>query len=82
VAEQAGCSDASVRAGLAGLTRSLKHPKYGYAQTTWPMTVTVLPGGLASYHMDADLAAIWRTIRQVPDLADRNECAQNTQNGA
>jgi hypothetical protein len=46
------------------------------------MTVTVLPGGLASYHMDQDLAAIWRTIRQAPDLADRNDGAQNTQHGA
>jgi hypothetical protein len=82
VAERAGCSDASVRAGLAGLTRSLKHPKYGYAQTTWPMTVTVLPGGLASYHMDPDLAAIWRTIRPMPNLAGESDGTQNTQHGA
>jgi hypothetical protein len=73
VAQQAGCTDASVRAGLAGLSMRLKNPKYGYAQTTWPMGVTWLPGGFASYHMHPDLAAIWRAIRQVPEVPAPDE---------
>ena len=46
------------------------------------MTVTLLPGGLASYHLDPDLAAIWRTIRPMPNLAGESDGTQNTQPGA
>lgn len=66
VAEQAGISEAAVRGQLAGLTMRLKNPVYGFAQTTWPVTNTWLPGGFASYRMDPELAAIWRAIRQDP----------------
>jgi hypothetical protein len=64
IAGQAGISEAAVRGQLAGLTMCLKNPVYGFAQTTWPVTVTWLPGGFASYRMDPGLAATWRAIRQ------------------
>ena len=67
IAEQAGISVGAVRGQLAGLTMRLKNPAYGFAQTTWPVTVTWLPEGFASYRMDAGLAAIWRAIRQDPE---------------
>ncbi len=41
-------SEAAVRGQLAGLTMCLKNPIYGFAQTTWPVTNTWLPGGFAS----------------------------------
>jgi hypothetical protein len=64
VAEQAGITEAGVRGQLAGLTMRLKNPRYGFAQTSWPVTNTWLPGGFASYRMDPALAATWRAIRQ------------------
>lgn len=66
IAQQAGISEAAVRGQLAGLTMRLKNPVYGFAQTTWPVTNTWLPGGFASYRTDPELAAIWRAIRQDP----------------
>ena len=51
---------------LAGLTMRLKNPTYGFAQTTWPVTITWLPGGFVGYRMDPGLAATWRAIRQDP----------------
>lgn len=65
VAEQAGITEGAVRGQLAGLTMRLKNPVYGFAQITWPVTVT-FSGGPASYRMDPALAAMWRTIRQEP----------------
>jgi hypothetical protein len=46
VAEQAGISEGAVRGQLAGLTMRLKNPAYGFAQTTWPVTITWLPEAL------------------------------------
>lgn len=66
IAEQAGISEAAVRGQLAGLTMRLKNPTYGFAQTTWPVTITWLPGGFVGYRMDPGLAATWRAIRQDP----------------
>jgi hypothetical protein len=63
-AEQAGITEAGVRGQLAGLTMRLKNPRYGFAQTSWPVTNTWLPGGFASYRMYRALAATWRGIRQ------------------
>lgn len=57
VAEQAGITEAGVRGQLAGLTMRLKNPRYGFAQSSWPVTNTWLPGGFASYRMDPALAA-------------------------
>ncbi len=64
VAEQAGITEAGVRDHLAELTMRLKNPRYGFAQTSWPVTNTWLPGGFASYRMDPALAAAWRGIPQ------------------
>jgi hypothetical protein len=66
VAQQAGISEGAVRGQLAGLTMRLKNPAYGFAQTTWPVTITWLPGGFVGYRMDPGLAATWRAIRQDP----------------
>lgn len=63
IALAAGITEASVRGQLASLTMRLKNPRYGFAQNEWPAVVTWLPGGFASYGMEASLAATWRTIR-------------------
>jgi len=66
IAATAGISDGAVRGQLAGLTMRLKNSKYGFAQNTWPVYVTWLAGGVASYAMEPPLAAIWRTVRAGP----------------
>lgn len=38
VAEQATITYEEVRGQLAGLKTRLKNPKYGFAQSTWPVT--------------------------------------------
>lgn len=63
IAEAANISVPSVRGQLAGLTMRLKNPRYGFAQTEWPTTVTWLPGGVASYDLDDGLAELWISIR-------------------
>lgn len=63
IAETAGITAPGVRGQLAGLTMRLRNPAYGFKQQVWPTTVTWLPGGVASYSMDPELAAIWRAIR-------------------
>jgi len=63
IALAAGITEGSVRGQLAGLTMRLKNPRYGFAQNQWPAVVTWLPGGVASYGMNAALAAMWRDIR-------------------
>lgn len=63
IATYAGITLGAVRGQLAGLTMRLKNPAYGYAQTVWPTSVHWLPGGVASYRLDPDLAAVWRGIR-------------------
>lgn len=63
IALAAGITKESVRGQLAGLTMRLKNPRYGFAQNQSPAAVTWLPGGVASYAMDAALAEVWRTIR-------------------
>lgn len=63
VARHAGVTPGSVRGQLAGLTMRLKNPKYGFPQNVWPVEIKWLPGGVASYTMDAKLGALWREIR-------------------
>lgn len=63
IAAHAGITVGAVRGQLAGLTMRLKNPAHGFAQTAWPTTVRWLPGGIASYNLDPELAAIWRGIR-------------------
>jgi len=63
VAAEAGVSPAAVRGQLAGLTMRLRNPANGFAQRAWPVQVTWLPGGVASYTMDPALAALWRALR-------------------
>ena len=60
VAEQATITYEQVREHLAGLTTRLKNPKYGFAQSTWPVGTERLPGGVASYRLPADLVPLWR----------------------
>lgn len=64
VAAEANISVGSVKGQLAGLTMRLKNPKYGFTQTTSPVDVTWLSGGIASYSLPAELAAIWRRIQE------------------
>ena len=63
VVEQASITYGQVRGQLAGLTMRLKNPKYGFAQSTWPVTIEWLPGGVASYRLPADLVPLWRQAR-------------------
>lgn len=42
----------------------LRNPNNGFAQRYWPASVQWLPGGYASYFMEAQLAETWRLIRQ------------------
>lgn len=63
IAATAGITVPGVRGQLAGLTMRLRNPTYAYAQKTWPTTVHWLPGGVASYSMDPQLASLWRLIR-------------------
>ncbi len=63
IAVAANITEAAVRGQLAGLTMRLKNPKSGFEQTQWPTTVEWLPGGFARYHLQPDLAALWRQIR-------------------
>lgn len=69
IASTAGISEASVRGQLAGLTMRLKNPKYGFAQTSSPVDVNWLAGGVASYTMDPQLAAMWRSVNGSEDAA-------------
>ncbi len=69
VVKTAGISVGAVRGQLAGLTMLLKNTtKYGFTQNAWPVTVTWLSGGLASYSMDPVLAKIWRTIQSEGEI--------------
>lgn len=58
VVEQASITYGQVRGQLAGLTMRLKNPKYGFAQSTWPVTIEWLSGGVASYRLPADLVPL------------------------
>ncbi|WP_194890918.1 hypothetical protein [Catenulispora pinisilvae] len=64
VAAHAGITAGAVRGQLAGLTMKLRNPNNGFAQRYWPASVQWLPGGYASYFMEAQLAQTWRLIRQ------------------
>lgn len=63
IIEHSGLSNPQVRGHLAGLTMLLKNNKNGFEQNVWPFRVSWLAGGIAAYHMDADVAALWRGIR-------------------
>jgi hypothetical protein len=52
-----------VKGQLASFTMRLRNPKYGFSQSTWPVDVVWLPGGVASYSMDPELGAMWRQVR-------------------
>lgn len=59
----ADISVGQVKGQLAGLTMRLRNPKYGFAQTEWPVAITWLQGGVASYSMDPILRAMWLQAR-------------------
>lgn len=63
IAQAAQTTEGSVRGQLAGLTMRLRNPKYGFQQTEWPTEVKWLPGGVASYRLDPELAAMWLEVR-------------------
>jgi hypothetical protein len=74
IAAYAGISPGSVRGQLAGLTMRLKNPGNGFAQNAWPAVVRWLPGGIASYTIDPQLAAVWRAVRQQqPEPSDAQQ---------
>ncbi len=64
IARQASVTAYSVRGQLAGLTMRLRNPKYGFTQTTWPVDVTWLSSGAASYRMSADFVSLWKQARE------------------
>ena len=68
IAAHAEISEGQVRGQLAGLTMRLRNPKYGFDRRAWPVTIEWMLGGLATYHMDEDLAAIWRDVRSADSL--------------
>ncbi|WP_147463473.1 hypothetical protein [Cellulomonas triticagri] len=63
VAAAAAVTVPAVRGQLAGLTMRLRNPANGFVQNVWPVQVTWLPGGVASYSMDPSIAALWRGLR-------------------
>jgi len=64
IALHASITVPSVRGQLAGFTMRLRNPKYGFTQASWPVDVTWLPGGVASYRMPADLVTLWKQARE------------------
>lgn len=68
IVAHAGITRGQVKGQLAGLTMRLRNPNYGFAQNYWPAWVDWQSGGVASYHMDPDLAATWRSIRGQPAI--------------
>jgi len=70
IATQASITSGGVRGQLAGLTMRLKNPKYGFAQTEWPVEIEWLPGGFASYRMPSNLVLLWREVRQLGGTPD------------
>jgi len=64
IALHASITVPSVRGQLAGFTMRLRNPKYGFTQTSWPVDVSWLPGGVASYQMSADLVLLWKQARE------------------
>ncbi len=79
IASQAAITYGQVRGQLAGLTMRLKNPKYGFAQTTWPVQIDWEPGGVASYRMPPELVPLWRQVRGVeqPARTSQNPAAQS-----
>jgi hypothetical protein len=63
IAQQADISIGQVRGQLAGLTMRLRNVRYGFVQTEWPVDVTWLPGGIASYSMCPEYVRLWRQAR-------------------
>ena len=63
IAVHASVTTAQVRGQLAGLTMRLRNPKNGFTQTAWPVDITWLNGGVASYTMPSDLVALWKQAR-------------------
>jgi len=72
IALHASITVPSVRGQLAGFTMRLRNPKYGFTQTSWPVDVTWLPGGVASYRMSADLVSLWKQARE-PGTGDLSQ---------
>ncbi len=74
VASQAAITVGQVKGQLAGLTMRLKNPKYGFAQTTWPVEIDWEPEGLVTYRMPAELVPLWRQVRGLdqPDPVSQN----------
>lgn len=65
IMSHADISVGQVKGQLAGFTMRLRNPKYGFAQDEWPVAITWLPGGVASYSMDSELGALWLQARGV-----------------
>ncbi len=63
IIEQASITNGQVKGQLAGLTMRLKNPRYGFAQTRWPVDIEWGPGGVASYRLPDDLVPLWRQVR-------------------
>lgn len=78
VAELAGITKAGVRGQLAGLTMRLRNPANGFAQQVWPVQITWLAGGVASYSMAPTLAELWRHIRNTSEEPDAGNVTQTS----
>lgn len=73
IALHASVTPAQVRGQLAGLTMRLRNPKNGFTQTTWPVEIKWLPGGVASYTLPADLVPLWTQARGLEPSADESQ---------
>lgn len=69
IALHASITVPQVRGQLAGFTMRLRNPKNGFTQTVWPVDITWLPGGVASYRMHAHLISLWKQAREPRTLA-------------
>jgi hypothetical protein len=59
----AGLTYGQVRGQLAGFTMLLRNKRNGFKQSGWPVHITWLPGGVASYKMEPGLRSMWTMLR-------------------
>lgn len=59
----ANLTPGQVRGQIAGFTMLLRNKRNGFEQSAWPVRITWLPGGVASYAMPTELRALWQAVR-------------------
>lgn len=65
IQSHASLTAGQVRGQLAGFTMLLRNPRNGFKQSSWPVNITWLPAGVASYSMPPDVKEMWNSVRNV-----------------